>query len=86
VKGASLETPTNDNNVRTARLFQGYWSEFDICIRLQHPESKCRNQKDTSNFSILAELLNLTFECGLVASGTEMSNSLHLLRDGALVF
>ena len=38
---------------------------------------KCRNQRTTSNFMILVELLNLTFERELAAGGTQMSNSLH---------
>ncbi len=34
-------------------------------------------KRTTSNFIILVELLNLTFERELVAGGTQMSNSLH---------
>jgi hypothetical protein len=33
--------------------------------------------RTTSNFMILVELLNLTFEHDLATAGTQMSNSLH---------
>jgi (E)-4-hydroxy-3-methylbut-2-enyl-diphosphate synthase len=55
----------------------GSWSDCSIRGRLQHLESKCRNQRITSNFLNLVELMNLTFGREFVARETQISNSLH---------
>ena len=52
-------------------------SDSDICLPLPRAQSKCRNQRTISNYKVLVELVNSTFDHAFDASGYQMANSLH---------